>query len=233
MRHTPIRVGLVLLLAMACPSSRGTASAQNQPGPAAAPQNAPPVRASLLRLDALLTSLRIEAPAVATARDRAHATLRSLLELSTTWPADSPAPYRRSLATLVTTVEQAARDAGPSLLTVLGELAEDLGAKLDHCRASGGKLGGAVNVRVRTVQGGSEAPHWQVFYMPKILEVSPVATADLFPTLSSPTLERLVPGRYLMWAREPTSGRQGDRVVLKVGDGRAELDVDLPVPAQP
>lgn len=233
MRHTPFGIGLVLLLAVVSLAEPGTAAAQEPPGQAVAAQDAPPVRTSLLRLDALLTSLVVQAPAVAAARDRAHGAVRSLLELSTRWPADSPAPYRRSVATLVMTVERTASDFPASLSAVLDALADDLGAKLEHCRASGGKLGGAVHVRVRTLRGGQEAPHWQVFYMPKILEVSPGATPDLFPTLSSPTLERLVPGRYLMWAREPSSGLQGDRLVLKVGEGRAELDVELPVPSQP
>jgi hypothetical protein len=110
-------------------------------------------------------------------------------------------------------------------------LADDLEAKLEHCRKSGGRLGGSVLVRVRTVQAGTEAPRWQVFYMPKIFEIAPSATPDLFPQLSSPTEDLLVPGRYLMWVRNPSTNTVGERTVVKVGEGRKELIVDLPVPS--
>ena len=66
---------------------------------------------------------------------------------------------------------------------MLPAVADDLEAKLEHCRASGGKLGGSVVVRVRTVQAGAEAGRWQVFYMPKILEVSPVGDRRSVPAV--------------------------------------------------
>jgi hypothetical protein len=81
------------------------------------------------------------------------------------------------------------------------------------------------------VQGVAESRNWQVFYMPRIFEAAANATPDLFPQLSSPTQETLVPGRYVMWVRDPASARLGERTVVKVGEGRQELLVDLPVPA--
>ena len=63
------------------------------------------------------------------------------------------------------------------------------------------------------------------------LEASGVTAADRFPKLSSPTLETLVPGRYVMWAFDPTTNRTSDRTVIKVGEGRKELALDLTVPA--
>ena len=59
------------------------------------------------------------------------------------------------------------------------------------------------------------------------------ASPDLFPQLSSPTNETLVPGRYVMWARDPATARLGERTVVKVGEGKKELLLDLPVPATP
>ena len=66
---------------------------------------------------------------------------------------------------------------------LLAAVADDLEAKLEHCQRSGGKLGGSVVVRVRTVQAGAEAGRWQVFYMPKILEVSPVGDRRSVPAV--------------------------------------------------
>ena len=81
------------------------------------------------------------------------------------------------------------------------------------------------------MQGGSEIKNWQVFYMPRVFEAAPNASPDLFPLLSSPTEETLVPGRYVMWVRDPATARVGERTVVKVGDGKKELLLDLPVPA--
>ena len=193
----------------------------------------PPAIPDLLRtIDAVLAKA---APAAGEAREahrRALSALSELRTLSANWPADSPEDYRASLEAEGTTLGAAIErnDAG-----VLGQalvaLADDLEAKLEHCRKSGGRLGGSVLVRVRTVQAGSEASQWQVFYMPKIFEVAPAASPDLFPQLSSPTDDLLVPGRYLMWVRNPATNALGERTVVKVGEGRKELIVDLPVPA--
>jgi hypothetical protein len=66
--------------------------------------------------------------------------------------------------------------------------------------------------------------------MPKVLEADENASPDLFPQLSSPTEEALVPGRYLMWVRDPTTSKLGERTVVKVGEGKKELLLELPVP---
>jgi hypothetical protein len=39
-----------------------------------------------------------------------------------------------------------------------------------------------------------------------------------------------VPGRYVMWVRDPATSRLGERTVVKVGEGKKELILDLPVP---
>ncbi len=191
----------------------------------------PSIADALHTIQALLTKTAASAD-FRDAHRRAAAALSELQALSANWPADSPEDYRVSLEAEGTLLGAAIerKDAG-----VLGEallaVADDLEAKLEHCRKSGGRLGGSVLVRVRTVQAGTEAPRWQVFYMPKIFEVAPTASPDLFPQLSSPTEDLLVPGRYLMWVRNPATSAVGERTVVKVGEGRKELLVDLPVPA--
>ena len=55
-----------------------------------------------------------------------------------------------------------------------------LETKLEHCNLSGGKLGGLVVVRVRTVAGAQESRRWQVFYMPRVFEAAANASPDLF-----------------------------------------------------
>jgi hypothetical protein len=197
--------------------------------------NAPPIARSLESLATLL--MRVESsktlfPTAALANaGRARQAVSRLQALSIKWPAQSPADYRtsldrqvRALAAVLDGADTARRAA------VLEALAEDLETKLEHCIKSGGKLGGSVTVRVRTVGGGREVRNWQIFYLPKVLEATGGAP-DRFPQLSSPTSEILVPGRYVVWPQDPTSGRVGARAVLKVGEGRSNLIFDLLVPA--
>lgn len=191
---------------------------------------APPVKDSLAALERLLAGLRPRSDAVRRAHGRATQAVGQLVALSRSWPDASPEDYRVNLAREVRVLETAVSAEGQTLAQALQSVADDLETKLEHCRRTGGKLGGSVRVRVRTLQDGQEIRSWRVFYMPKILEVSDTATPDLFPQLSSPTEELLVPGRYVMWARQPGSDTAGARIVVKVGEGRPELLVDLPVP---
>ncbi len=191
----------------------------------------PQVRASLLTLATVLARIPPASGPVRTAQQRANAVLFRLQALSEKWPADSPDDYRDNLAGYVAALEAAlkAGDAAGLAATVQA-VAEDLEIKFEHCVNSGGRLGGSVVVRVRTLEGGAESKSWQVFYMPRVFEASTSASPDLFPQLSSPTAESLVPGRYVMWVRDPATARLGERTVVKVGEGKTELLLDLPVP---
>ena len=201
---------------------------------AAAAVESPQVKVSLETLAGLLSRIPPASPALRTAQRRAAAALQQLQTLSSNWPAESPEDYRDNLSGDVKALD-AAIAAGnvDALASMTQAVAEDLEIKLEHCNRSGGKLGGSVTVRVRTVKGGDEITSWQVFYMPRVFEAAPNASPDLFPQLSSPTEDTLVPGRYVMWARDPVSTRVGERTVVKVGEGRKELVLDLPVPAAP
>ena len=221
-------VGLLFSQAAATPA-RAQAPATAQP---IAPARSPQVKASLATLAVVLARIP---PASAPLRNelrRANAALSQLQALSNKWPAESPDDYRDNLAEGLAALEAAVKagDAG-QLAAMLEAVADDLEIKLEHCLKSGGGLGGSVVVRVRTVQGSTESRSWQVFYMPKVFEAASNASPDLFPQLSSPTNETLVPWRYVMWARDPATARVGERTVVKVGEGKKELLLDLPVPA--
>jgi hypothetical protein len=195
------------------------------------PGPSPQVTASLRTLAAVLERIPPASTALRTAQRRANAVLSQLQALSVKWPADSPDDYRDNLARYVTALEDALKIGDVDTLTAMVQsAADDLEAKLEHCTRSGGRLGGSVVVRVRTLQGSTESKSWQVFYMPRIFEAAGSASPDLFPQLSSPTEETLVPGRYVMWVRDPATARLGERTVVKVGEGRKELLLDLPVP---
>ena len=201
---------------------------------ASGPAQSPQVKASLARLAGVLERIPPASAPVRTARQRANAALSQLQQLSAKWPAESPDDYRDNLAGDIAALENALSSGNvDGLAAALQSLAEDLEIKLEHCTLSGGRLGGSVVVRVRTLQGAEERKSWQVFYMPRIFEAAGNASPDLFPQLSSPTEETLVPGRYVMWVRDPATSRIGERTVVKVGEGKKELLLDLPVPAAP
>lgn len=210
-----------------------------QPALDASGSEPPPVAKSLDALDVLLSryvaTRSIDRPGVGPpvgpVTERAQAALARLRGLSANWPAQSPVDYRTNLDRTVRRLQPLLEGKDQTKAAeALEALAEDLEAKLEHCLKSGGKLGGSVTVRVRTVRGGQEVPNWQVFYLPRVLETLGDATADRFPQLSSPTHERLVPGRYVMWSAEPTSGRLSTKTIVKVGEGRRDLTLDLVVP---
>jgi hypothetical protein len=205
-----------------------------QPPRVTAPAASPQVKASLSTLAAILARVPPASPAVRAGQRRANAALSQLQALSAKWPADSPDDYRDNLSGEIAALEAALKAGTAETLAVtLESVAEDLEIKLEHCNLSGGRLGGSVVVRVRTVAGAQESPRWQVFYMPRVFEAAANASPDLFPQLSSPTEETLVPGRYVMWVRDPTTARLGERTVVKVGEGKKDLLIDLPVPATP
>lgn len=208
---------------------RGAAAAAAKPAAAAAV--APGVKDSLKAAAGLLERVPPATGEIRAAHRRAAAALSELQTLSRAWPAESPADYRVNLARDVRLLQDAlAQGHAAAIGETLQALADDLEIKLEHCRSSGGKLGGSVVVRVRTLQAGQETRSWQIFYLPKVLELAENAAPDLFPLLSSPTEEPLVPGRYIFWARHPESARLSERAVVKVGEGRKELALDLPVP---
>lgn len=112
---------------------------------------------------------------------------------------------------------------------LIEDVASELETKVEHCRVLGVGMGGSVLVRVSTRRGADTVQHWQVFYLLKIYERIKGASPAAFPTLSTPTEVRLDPGRYWMWARDPVTGRTGDRTLVRVA-GQTELPIDLPVP---
>jgi hypothetical protein len=217
--------GPVLIVALTVCSATAFEAAQ----PATEP---PSVKVSLSALNELLARVPVTSAPLNAARTRAGSVVGKLIVLSAKWPAQSPFDYRTNMDRNVRALERALADGNAArLIEFLNDLSEDLEVKLEHCVLSGGKLGGSVAVTVRTVRGGEEVRNRQVFYLPKLLELSTAASPDQFPQLSSPTRETLVPGRYVMWSRDPATNQVSERTVVKVGEGRMDLLLDLPVTA--
>ena len=222
MRHRILWCSLLAIALVVCVAR---ASGAAQPGATEPPS----VKVSLDALSRLLARVP-STPPVGASRARANAVVAQLVALSANWPAQSPLDYRSNLNRSVQALDRAIADGNAGRLAELLEaLSDDLEVKLEHCTRSGGKLGGSVAVTVRTVRGGEEVRNRQVLYLPKVLELSSAASPDQFPQLSSPTREMLVPGRYVMWSRDPATNQVSERTVVKVGEGRMELLLDLPV----
>ena len=141
----------------------------------------------------------------------------------TTNPAQVSIEYVRSLQQLAELMRLDRR------ATVMDDVAEELEAKVEHCRRLGIDMGGSVVLHVNTRRGKETVGDWQVFYLLKVYEHVKGAAPIVFPSLSTPTQTALEPGRYWIWARDPSTGRTSERALLRVV-GRAELNVDLPIP---
>jgi hypothetical protein len=222
-----------LTLAASLLMSQTIAAAQAPAAPVsqARPGEPAAIRDSLRALNGLLARVPNSSLTVNFAEWRVRVVVSKLEALSANWPAQSPADYRLNLERNVTTLSRSLTLPPEQLTAVLDAIGDDLEVKLEHCTLSGGKLGGSVVVNVRTVLGSEESRNWQVLYLPRVLEASGVTAADRFPQLSSPTHETLVPGRYVMWAQNPTTNQVSERTVVKVGEGRGELTLDLVLPA--
>ena len=112
---------------------------------------------------------------------------------------------------------------------VTDDVADELEAKVEHCRLLGIGMGGSVLLQVNTRRGKETVGDWQVFYLLKVYEHLKGAASTAFPSLSSPTQSALEPGRYWLWARDASTGRTSERALLRVV-GQSQLLVDLPVP---
>ncbi|HVH26489.1 MAG TPA: hypothetical protein VM818_07015 [Vicinamibacterales bacterium] len=142
---------------------------------------------------------------------------------ATSDPALITQEYVRSLTQLAELLRTVRRS------EVIDDVAEELEAKVEHCRRLGIGMGGSVRLNVNTRRGGQTVAEWQVFYMLKVYEHVKGAAPVVFPTLSTPTEAVLEPGRYWLWARDPATGRTSERALVRV-IGETQLRLDLPVP---
>jgi hypothetical protein len=141
----------------------------------------------------------------------------------TTDPTQVSPEYVRSLQQLAELLRTDRRSA------VANDVADELETKVEHCRLLGIGMGGSVLLRVNTRRGPQTVGDWQVFYLLKVYEHLKGAAPTVFPSLSTPTQAGLEPGRYWLWARDPSTGRTSERALVRVL-GRTELQVDLPIP---
>lgn len=141
----------------------------------------------------------------------------------TTNPAQVSQAYVRSLQQLAELMRLDRRS------DVMDDVADELEAKVEHCRRLGIGMGGSVLLHVNTRRGPQSVGDWQVVYLLKVYEHVKGAAPIVFPSLSTPTQSALEPGRYWLWARDPSTGRTSERALVRVV-GRSELQVDLPIP---
>jgi hypothetical protein len=115
---------------------------------------------------------------------------------------------------------------------------DDLLVKGEYCRRHPDGMGALVELRVRTwaAEGfpGSEVSQMNVLYLSAPL-AERRTSGEPFPSFSSPTVKRLPPGRYVIWAEHPSDPkRRGPRKTVTVGDQQsvigAAVSADLIVP---
>ena len=148
-------------------------------------------------------------------------------------PAETNA-FRQSFAYDVAVARAAAADGDTArVLRVLQAINDDVVEKADHCALSPSGMATSVRVSVRTLTDGKESPNWEVLYMPKIMEFARDASSATMPfrVFSSPAVDDLAPGRYVVWARRPgPNGMESTKTTIRVGGGVTTMNQDIAVP---
>jgi hypothetical protein len=119
---------------------------------------------------------------------------------------------------------------GDALRELLLAISEDLSVKEDHCRQKG--LAAPQRVTVVTRRNGlEEVKGLAVLYIEKFFASDPNARPHEFRRFSSPAVDDLVPGRYILWSRETAgAGRDGKRKEARIGGGGAEESIEVLAP---
>ena len=95
---------------------------------------------------------------------------------------------------------------GMELESLLFAIGDDLSVKEEHCRQKG--LTTPQRVFVVTKKNGTqEVKGLSVQYIEKFFQSEPSARPQEFRNFSSPSVDDLVPGSYVIWARETRRGR--------------------------
>lgn len=153
--------------------------------------------------------------------------LRWLQNATEAWkPAsvDDGRPMRVAIERMVLAMRGAPNDAARRNL--LPPIDDDLEDKVAYCRKHG--LSSTRQVTVVTKRGAvTEVSGLEVLYLEKFLENDPRVMPRQFRGFSSPATDELAPGRYVVWAREPPTGKEGPRkegrVSLQVPSGPIEV----------
>ena len=130
--------------------------------------------------------------------------------------ADEGREMRESLERMARVLRSAESNAAVVKARV-DEIERDLDVKGRACRVAGLIVKSSVKV-VTKRKGTTEVQGLEVVYLEKFLAADPNATPRTFRGFSSPAKDQLVPGRYVLWAREPgAGGRSGERKEASVG----------------
>jgi hypothetical protein len=146
------------------------------------------------------------------------------------WTPKSPQEgrgLRESIEGMIACVRSLPRSAR-TFEALLPLIAEDLSVKRIHCSYEG--LAARQPVRVLTKrQGVTEVKGLEVLYLEKFFEFDEKARPHQFRGFSSPAVDDLVPGRYVVWARDPANpAKRAPRRDARVG--KTERDVKAAVP---
>jgi hypothetical protein len=112
---------------------------------------------------------------------------------------------------------------------IVNDVTAELEAKVEHCRKLGVPMGGAVTLTVNTLRNGQAIGNLRVQALLKIFEHVNGSEPRSFLRASSPTQMDLEPGRYWVWALDPSSKPASERILVRV-TGQKELVLDLTIP---
>lgn len=128
---------------------------------------------------------------------------------------DEGQDFRYSLQLMLREIRRA-RKQNKLTNDLIATITDDLRIKREHCKAMGLAVPEQVEVKTKR-QGLDEVKGLEVWYLEKFLALDPAPNPHRFRGFSSPVNDTIVPGRYLFWAKDPVSGKSGEKVEQRVG----------------
>jgi hypothetical protein len=117
----------------------------------------------------------------------------------------------------------------PRFEETLQAVASDLEVKHEHCRRFGLTARQRVSVATKH-ESGNEVKGLAVLYVEAFYQFQPSLRAHEFDGFSSPAKADLVPGRYVIWAKQPKRQEHGERKLVRIGNTEQIQQIEVLAP---
>jgi hypothetical protein len=117
----------------------------------------------------------------------------------------------------------------PRFEEILQAVGSDLEVKHEHCRKFGLTARQRVSVATKH-ETGNEVKGLAVLYVEAFYQFQPSLRAQEFDGFSSPAKADLVPGRYVIWAKQPKRQEHGERKLVRIGNAERIQQIEVLAP---
>lgn len=141
----------------------------------------------------------------------------------------SPAIYKSALEVNKSLLEEVVNKglSAEKALPILQDVRDDLRVKAEECKKSSRGWDSLIELTIITVKDLQPVSGYEVWFVPKGWADRPEKW-ERFPKLSSPSIKRLAPGRYMFRLKKEVEARA--EPVTVGGEGKPRMEQDMRVP---